>query len=335
MSINAGTLIESRIDLAARAAARLLREATPTPIAVGIVGSTAHGRCLIGSDLDLVALVDAAPAHAVTSSMVDGVRIDVEWLSSLDARCDAGRGGWIWELRKSARLGTALPLHDPDGALSSLAELAAAAPTDPVRYRRQLEDTESQLGALQIGGMTEAESLRGALDSLAMLCLLITPYRYQKAKWTIDDLLDAGHDLLVGAIIDAYAIGARPLNRVVEDARAFVEAALSRSGEPDCATLVAMGYAPDHAAASYVARSLYDAADLMENRGFEAAAHYCACFSVRLASRLPGCGEPSDDPAYRACFAGAAATPRAVAAAYRAIDSCRAWLADAAAEATA
>lgn len=322
-------LLQARIDLAAQASTHLLGEGEPAPLAIAIVGSTAHARCLPGSDLDLVAITADPPPQAVTSRDRDGVRIDVEWLTADQARRDAGQGGWTWELRKSARLGTALPLHDPDRLFAELWRLAERARPDPARFADQLESVERQLkGLARADCNPDAEALRGALDPLAMLVLMTNPRRYQKAKWLLDDLLYAGHTTLAGAIVDACGIGARPLPAVLAGARTYVETALKQAGEPDIATLVAMGHAPDHAASSYVARTLDDAEDLAESGGYEAAAHYTACFAARLASRLPDVADPLHDLAYRACFVGGAAPPRAIAAALAAAQSCRAWLAE-------
>lgn len=319
-------LIEARLGIAARVAAGLV--ASPGVIAVAVVGSTALGRCSPTSDLDLVAIVELTPSGTVSSDVQDGVRVDVEWLSVDQACEDARCGGWTWELRKSARLGQALPLHDPGGLFDRLATLAANAEPDRVRYAEHLRDTETLLDAIVADDTWEsAEAFRGVVDMLALLVLLRTPRRYQKAKWALDDLAEQGEQALCGAIAEGYGIARGGAIAATAAARRYVAAALARAGEPDAATLVAMGYAPVHAAASYVARTLADADDRHAD-GDGAAAHFTAGFAARLAAALSAQPARAKDADYRACFAGSAVTPRALAATRDAAARCRRWLGD-------
>jgi len=334
------SVLEDHIALAA-AEARVLRASNNAIDAIGIVGSTALGRCDIGSDIDLVAIVAEPPGKAVTSRNIGAVRIDVEWLRWDEAVATASQGGWAWELRKSARLGAAVPLYDPSNRFADLARCAAAARPDLQRYATELQAVRQRLAEVAEAGETDSasnEPLRGVLDSLALLFLLTTPNRYQKAKWTIEDLIAADESLFASALIGAYGFAEADqgdATRRIRAAEDCLNAVFDRLEQPAVAALVAMGYAPEHVEASYCARTLADARDLARVERYAEAA-YVAGFAARLAiGMLRDCASGGLEAMaatagfgalYAACFGERRPRPGSVAIAGRTIDRCADWL---------
>lgn len=126
------------------------------------------------------------------------------------------------------------------------------------------------------------------LDNLVLLVLFVRPRRFQKAKWALADLLHAGEAALVDATLTAYGVGrdtAKAARAALTRTTALVDALYPKLGVPTYAELLAMGYAPDFADASYVSRTLADADDLAGS-GRHLEAQYVAKFAARLAAGL-------------------------------------------------
>lgn len=263
-------------------------------VAALVVGSTALRRCSAGADLDVVLITRAATGPDRFSSVVaEGVRVEVERMSRRRAlACTAG-DGWVWELREAARLGCGVPVHDPSGFAAGLAGRAAAMRPHREHVETTLRDVYLALVALSDGDVDReswhrAEALRGCLDNLALLALLERPRRYQKPKWVLADLLHAGEDALVDAVLTAYGIvadGAAPAHAAVAGAGEVVAATYVAAGVPSHEAILALGHAPRFAEASYVSRCLDDAEDL-EASGRFVEAQYVAKFAARLAAGL-------------------------------------------------
>lgn len=274
----AGALVRARLATAARVAEELSR-AEPV-VAALVVGSTALGRCSPRADLDLV-VVGGHSGHETRH--LDGVRVEIERIGEEDALAATTGGGWVWELRVAARLGTGIPVYDPSGFAARLAPRAAAMRPDPERFEATLGDVYLVLAALagsEAGAPRRADALRGCLDNLALLTLLERPRRYQKPKWVVDDLRHSGEDALADALLASYS-GAAPIEAV----RQIVEHVYERTGTPHHETLLALGFTEELAEASYVSRTLDDAEDLAASGRLQEAG-YVARFAARLAAGL-------------------------------------------------
>lgn len=271
-------------------AGRVAEESGPL-VAALVVGSTALRRCSAGADLDIV-LVTSGPTgpDRFSSQVVDGVRVEVERLGRRRALSATAGDGWVWELREAARLGCGVAVLDPSGFATELAARAAAMTPRRARVESTLRGVYlSLVGLAQEGDPARhADALRGCLDNIALLTLLERPRRYQKPKWVLADLLHAGEDPLVDAILAAYGIDSdapAPARAAVAGAGHVVAAAYARAGLPDHEAILAMGHAPRFAQASYVSRCLDDAEDL-EGSGRFVEAQYVAKFAARLAAGL-------------------------------------------------
>lgn len=272
-------------------AARVAAESGPLAAAV-IVGSTALRRCSAQADLDVVLITDAPTGpDRFSSRVIDGVRVEVERLGRRRALAVTEGDGWVWELREAARLGCAAPLLDPTGFAAELTERAAAMTPRRARVEATLRDVYLSLVALGSGQgdpSRRAEALRGCLDNLALLALLEHPRRYQKPKWVLADLLHAGEDALVDAVLAAYEIESgdeAAARAAVAGAGEVIAKTYEAAGLPAHGELLAMGHAPQFAEASYVSRCLDDAGDL-EASGRFVEACYVARFAARLAAGL-------------------------------------------------
>ncbi|MEA2686873.1 MAG: hypothetical protein QOE93_2068, partial [Actinomycetota bacterium] len=256
-------------------------------VAALVVGSTALRRCSARADLDVVVVTASTPGNErFTSDTIDGVKVEIERLSRREALATTAGGGWIWELRQASRLGTGVPVFDPDGFAAVLAHRAAAMMPWPDRVEDTLRDVYVAL--VDLAGREDAgrraDGLRGVLDNLALLTLLEHPRRYQKAKWALADLLHAGHDVLVDTILAAYGIEEADAAAVI-GAREIIGQVYALTGLPSHEAILALGYAPELAEASYVSRTLDDAEDL-EASGRLVEAQYVAKFATRLAAGL-------------------------------------------------
>lgn len=278
-----GNVVDTRLGVAASVAAELAG-AEPVVTAL-VVGSTALRRCSPSADLDLVVVTDRPPGRQrFCTRWVDGMRVEIERLSRRRSLAATRGDGWVWQLREAARLGTGLPVLDPTGFGARLGTRAAAMAPSPDRYEATLRAVYLALMDLagQPDGSLRADRLRGCLDNLALLALLERPRRYQKPKWVLADLLHAGEDGLAEALLAAYGTG-----DALDAARSLVDAVYAAAGVPPHDEVLAMGYAPRWAEASYVSRTLDDAEDLLHSgRVVEAA--YVARFAARLAGGLLG-----------------------------------------------
>ena len=298
--MNASTLAASLPSFETPEAVHRERLAIAAGVAAGsgplaaalVVGSTALRRCSGRADLDVVLITDAPTGpDRFSSRVIDGVRVEVERLGRRRALATTEGDGWVWELREAARLGGAVPVLDPTGFARELAVRAAAMTPRRARVEATLRDVYLSLVALGRGAgdaPQRAEALRGCLDNLALLALLEHPRRYQKPKWVLADLLHAGEDALVEAILAAYAIHSvdgAAARAAVAGAGEVIARTYDVAGLPAHGELLAMGYAPQFAEASYVSRCLDDAGDL-EASGRFVEACYVALFSARLAAGL-------------------------------------------------
>ena len=304
MSVTAGLLaletpqavITARLALATRVAEDI--RAVEPVVAALVVGSTALRRCSARADLDLVVITPTLPSarDRFASRTIEGVQVEIERLGRREVLAATTGGGWVWELRQAARLGCSVPVLDTDGFGGRLADRAAAMTPWPDRFESTLRDVYLLLiGLGQADGdpARRADALRGCFDNLALLALLERSRRYQKAKWALADLSHAGEDALVEGILAAYGItsdDAGSADDAVAGARHLIEQAYTLAGTPTHDAILAMGYAPDFAEASYVSRCLDDAEDLAAS-GRYLEAQYVARFSARLAAGMLSAGD--------------------------------------------
>ena len=275
-------------------------------VAALVVGSTALRRCSVRADLDLVVVAPSRPSERFESRFIDGVQVEIERQSVHEALISTTGSGWVWELRTAARLGCNVPAFDSDGCATDLTRRAAAMTPSPDRFEASLRETYVLL--IQLGNddgdpARRMDALRGCLDNLALLALLERPRRYQKAKWVLADLLYAGEGALVDATLGAYGIRSDDAASA-QDASARVQELIERTyataALPPHEEILAMGYAPELAHASYVSRCLEDAGDL-EASGRFVEAQYVAKFAARLAAGVAagsasGRAGPGGDP---------------------------------------
>lgn len=283
-------LVQSRLALAADVAGDV---ASNEPVVAAlVVGSTALRRCSADADLDLVLVTPAAPGDdRFSTRLVDGVRVELERIGRREALLCTGRSGWVWELREAARLGTGIPVLDPGGFGQRLARRAEATGPPAERYEATLRDVYLRLIDLagppaELDWARRTDALRGCLDNLVLLALLVRSRRYQKPKWALADLLHAGEDALADAVLAAYGIhadDAHAARQTVVGAHDVVARSFEVAGVPPHAEVLAMGYAPEWAEASYVSRTLGDAEDLAAS-GRPVEAQYVAKFAARLAA---------------------------------------------------
>ena len=288
-------MVRARLAVAAQVTEEI--GAAEPVVAALVVGSTALRRCSPRADLDLVVVTASAPVRdRFESRTIDGVRVEIERISRREALALTAGRGWLWELRQAARIGCHVPVVDPDGFAEVLSRRAAAMTPWPVRFEETLRHVYLLLADLGAGAEGEGDparrmdALRGCLDNLALLALLEHPRRYQKPKWALADLLHAGEDGLVEAILAAYGIGgpdehATSARQAVKGAHDLIAAVYDHAELPDHDWLLGLGHAPELAEASYVSRCLEDADDL-EASGRFVEAQYVAKFAARLAAGL-------------------------------------------------
>ncbi len=256
-----------------------------------VVGSTALRRCSVRADLDLVVIAPSRPSERFESRAIEGVQVEIERQSGHEALIATTGSGWVWELRTAARLGCNVPAFDSGGWATDLTRRAAAMTPSPDRFEASLRETYVlliQLGHDDGDPARRIDALRGCLDNLALLALLEQPRRYQKAKWVLADLLYAGEGALVDATLAAYGIrsdDAASAQEAAAGARELIERTYATATLPPHEAILAMGYAPELAHASYVSRCLEDAGDLAASGRF-VEAQYVAKFAARLVAGI-------------------------------------------------
>lgn len=304
----------ARLAIAARVAAGC---AAVEPVAAAlVVGSTALRRCSERADLDLV-LLGAGPISRARfeSRDVDGVRVELERLTTDEALAATTGTGWVWELRAGARLGANVPVLDPGGWGERLASKAASMRPPSHRVEAVLRGVYLRLAGIR-GADDKMDAVRGCLDNLVLLALLERPRRYQKPKWALADLLHAGEHALVDCVLAAYGVDsgdAAASQRAIDVAADLVGRVYAGAAIPSHDAILALGHTPEFAEASYVSRCLDDAGDLHQSGRF-VEAQYTAKFAARLAALGLGHGAatavlfPTEEPTAELLDAVLAAT---------------------------
>lgn len=281
-----------RVDLAHKIARELATNDDVAAVLVG--GSVARNRASEDSDLDLV-VITTRPERSLSIERIErsGVMVELEWLR-LETALELASGGRhrdVRELRRSARLGLALAINDPDGIAEQLASRARAARPDLTSASEHLLDAYNSFVTLADAPVRDpAESwkaIRGLYDVVAFLLLLASPLRYQKPKWVIADLDDTGNGDVAAALLRAYGVdgGEVAAADAVESASRVVEVAAASRGLPPSETVRELGLVAAYPEYSYLCHCVDDARSLLAAGSFADAA-YAAKFSVRMAAAL-------------------------------------------------
>jgi predicted nucleotidyltransferase len=281
-----------RVDLAHRIARELAANAEVTAVLAG--GSVAANRASDDSDLDLIAITTSTE-RSLSVERVEraGVVVEIDWLR-LDTALEIAAGGElrdVRELRRSARLGLALAVYDPEGVARDLARRARAARPDLASAGERLLEAYDAFVALADAPTREPaaswEAMRALYDVISFLLLLASPLRYQKPKWVIADLDDTGNGDVAAALLHAYGIdgGEAGAAEAVESAARLVEVTAAARGLPPAETIRELGLVASFPEYSYLCHCVDDARSLLADRSFAAAA-YAAKFSARMAAAL-------------------------------------------------
>jgi hypothetical protein len=259
--------------------------------AVLATGSVARGRCSADSDLDLTVITDLpGHRHRVEARTVDGVAVDVEWLSSDAARRVASPPRRdIKALRDAARLGQAFVAFDRDALAPALRDAAAALRPDEEEMRAHIEGGYRTLIVLgrRFDGRPDAQwdALRAVYDSVAYVLLQFSPLRFQKPKWVVQDLVETRAAPAADGLLEAYfarrasAVWAR---RAADAAEALIEAVARAAGVPGYRETLALGFTEEHARFSFICRCLADARSLIAD-GAVREGNYAAKVAARMA----------------------------------------------------
>ena len=280
-----------RVDLAHRIARELAANGDVTAVLAG--GSVAANRASADSDLDLIAITSSTERSlSVERWERTGVVVEIDWLR-LDAALEIAAGGErdVRELRRSARLGLALAVYDPEGVAGELAARARAAQPDLASAGERLLEAYDSFVALADDPTREAaaswEAMRALYDVISFLLLLASPLRYQKPKWVIADLDDTGNADVAAALLHAYGIDGDEAGaaEAVASAARLVEVTAALRGLPPAETIRELGLVASFPEYSYLCHCVDDARSLLADRDFAGAA-YAAKFSARMVAAL-------------------------------------------------
>lgn len=278
----------TRLNLARNISCSL--EQDPKVLAVIATGSVARNRCFRNSDLDLTVITaDQGIRRSVTSEKREGVTIDIEWLTQRRALLIV-KGGKrdLQSLREASRLGLGLFLLDRDSFEANFRSLALNLLPD----RAMIEQRMTALSVLLADATSKRSTLpevrwelfRALVDNLAFVLLLMHPFRYQKPKWVMADLRDAGYHSLNRLMQKAYRVGSGSSGasrRSLELSRQFIETVGQSLKVPALESMLQRGFTRKYAAWSYICRTWEDAGSLFEEKAFVEAG-FTAKFAVRM-----------------------------------------------------
>ena len=294
-----GESTHSRVDVAWKEARRLRRD--PRVRAVVATGSVARNRASADSDLDLLIVSShSGESRRIERRMCDGIVVECEWMSHVEARRVAAAGtGDLKALREASRLGLGLPVWDPDRLGVEYERLARAARPDQDDVRERLTGAFETLNALiqnpTLQTERQWEGVRAVYDNLAVVLLSLHPVRYHKPKWVVRDLIEIGHEKLAGELLRAYCVSDRSRAAALasaDSALRFLEQLATALSLPGYETAIAQGLTDTHPGYSYACRCLADARSLAADGAF-LAAQYAAKFAARLGLSLDDAGARS------------------------------------------
>lgn len=278
----------TRLNLARNISCSL--ESDPHVLAVIATGSVARNRCSRTSDLDLTVITgDQGMRRTITSETMEGVAIDIEWLTIRRA-LSIMKGGKqdLKGLREASRLGLGVFLLDRGRLEAHFRTLAVNLLPDRDMIEQRLSVLFSNLTDLSSRRSQQKgvrwELCRALVDNLAFVLLMLHPNRYHKPKWVMTDLRDAGHHSLNSLLRKAYRIGSDSSNasrRSLELSRRFIEAMGRLMKTPGIEHMLKRGFTRKYAAWSYICRTWEDAVSLFQDRAF-IEANFTAKFAVRM-----------------------------------------------------
>jgi hypothetical protein len=275
-----------RLDQLEKLAARLATKATDGRQDVAgalLIGSVALARESVDSDIDLAILLsgnEAGPCY----ECVEGVWVGYEFFN-IEALRSLGSAPMLNQehLRNAARLATGKTLMQRDRDLPRiLARLRNARPL--VEETRRLFTIVDKCGVIAAGrtGRRQLRALQTMAFALSILALNLTPNRFQKPKWVLQDLNESGHSALVELInllfppSEQDGFSAEGICGAAYRATALLFR-MEGLGEPR--------YTGSDHDLDYVYRTLLDAESLLgAKRGKEAG--FVATWALRLAQRL-------------------------------------------------
>ena len=278
----------TRLNLARNVSCSL--EHDPRVLAVIATGSVARNRCSQTSDLDLTVITaDQGMRRSVTFETMKGVAIDIEWLTKRRA-LSIMKGGKrdLKGLREASRLGLGVFILDRDLLETNFRTLAVNLLPERGMLEQRMAALSHILSDLVSKRLKQKgvrwELCRALVDNVTFVLLMLHPFRYQKPKWVLADLRDAGHDVLNSLLRKAYRIGSDSSNasrRSIELSRQFIEEMGRLMQTPGIEHMLKRGFTRKYAAWSYICRTWEDATSLFQDQAF-AEANFTAKFAVRM-----------------------------------------------------
>lgn len=283
---NAETL--RRVDLAYEATKAIRHDPELTAAFVG--GSVARNRASHDSDLDLMLVTHGASHSGLTDRRTaNDVVVESTWFTAEEAleQAACAKDASMAALRRSGRWGTALAIFDRTDLTEALRAAAATATPDLAMLARRVDCMRAAVSDLRAGDVAQPEAcdrLRTVFDNSAVLLLTLSPMRYQKPKWVVADLTDAGHRELVNALLVANNVAgtATAASAAVDRSATFVEGIAHALGLPPFDTVRELGLMEDYPEYSYLCQCVDDARSLLAD-GFYADAEYASAFNARMA----------------------------------------------------
>ena len=278
----------TRLNLARNISCSL--EQDPRVLALIATGSVARNRCSRTSDLDLTVIIaDQGIRRSVTSETRQGMAIDIEWLTKRRA-LSIMKGGKrdLKGLREASRLGLGVFILDRDLLEANFRTLAVNLLPDRGMIEQRMAALSHILSDLVSKKLKQKgarwELCRALVDNVAFVLLMLHPFRYQKPKWVLADLRDAGHDSLNSLLRKAYRIGSDSSNvsrRSIELSRRFIEEMGRLMKTPPIEHMLKKGFTRKYAAWSYICRTWEDAESLFQDKAF-IEANFTAKFAARM-----------------------------------------------------
>jgi hypothetical protein len=175
--------------VAAWTAAKQLRDDRDVVAVIGL------GRGFRDAEVELLAVTQAASGDGVVA---EGVKVERRSLDMVEHALTCA--GSLEALRAAARVGNGVPLWDPDGLAPGFAVRSAAL----VPPAAVIESLLARAASLRAAAVPTRATLRRLNHTLAVLLLSLDPLRYDRARWTIDDLGAIGEARLAAALLRSF-----------------------------------------------------------------------------------------------------------------------------------
>lgn len=285
-----------RIDAAHRMTKSLLKE-NPSVIATFVSGSASLNRASKDSDMDLIVVTDdGGQKKRIERRFENDIVIECEWRSRTGA-LEVAKGLNASEfkgMRESARLHFALPVFDPTGLKAVIAGLAKEVRPAKENVLASLQDAYLAFHALLVASgsrnpVAQREGFRAIGDSLAVLNLQLSPVKYHKPKWVMQDLALIHQPALRDFLLRCYSIkpdiGQEKAGKDLQCVKEMVQEVTALFNFPAYEEILKHGYLDEYPQLSYLCRCLMDAFSLL-NDDYLPEASYCGKFVTRLLAAL-------------------------------------------------